>query len=398
MSEFPPDWTRTTFGNVLKQRKEAGFTNEELLAVTSSLGIVRRDTLERRDTSNEDKSKYLLVEEGDIAYNTMRMWQGVSGVSRFKGIVSPAYTICTPTEGIDKDFAGYLLKDPEMISTFRQRSQGLVSDTWNLKYESFAQIPCTIPPLPEQKRIAEILSGIDNAIDKAKTLMQKERLAFDAILNQEIANIDTRHHKKAEEMLDENILVALKDGNHGEQYPRRSEFVRTGTPYLSASSISDDGDIDLASCPCLSEERSRLMRIPPAQGGDVILTHNASIGKVGIIPEEVKCVIASTSTTYYRANEDLLLREFLAATLKSDHYQDQLKRIMGQSTRNQVPITAQKELVLIVPPKESQHKIAQIYSSSNKSRLGRVVQIKCLQMLRNSLCSDLLSGRKRVSV
>ena len=56
MSEYPSDWSRTTFGQVLDQRKEAGFKNEELLAVTSSLGIVKRDSLERRDTSKQDKS------------------------------------------------------------------------------------------------------------------------------------------------------------------------------------------------------------------------------------------------------------------------------------------------------------------------------------------------------
>ena len=81
MSEHPSDWERTTFGSLLNQRKQAGFINEELLAVTSSLGIVKRDSLERRDTSNEDKSKYLLVEKGDIAYNTMRMWQGATKYS-----------------------------------------------------------------------------------------------------------------------------------------------------------------------------------------------------------------------------------------------------------------------------------------------------------------------------
>ena len=76
MSDYPSDWARSTFGNALKQRKEVGHPGEELLAVTSSMGIVKRESLERRDTSNEDKSKYLLVEKGDIAYNTMRMWQG----------------------------------------------------------------------------------------------------------------------------------------------------------------------------------------------------------------------------------------------------------------------------------------------------------------------------------
>ena len=158
MSNSRDIWEETTLGSIFKQRKEKGHNEEDLLSVTGDKGIVRRDSLDRRDTSNNDKSKYLLVEKGDIAYNTMRMWQGVSGVSSYRGIVSPAYTVCSPTTKIDSKYAGYLLKDPAMISLFKKSSQGLVSDTWNLKYEKFAQIPCSIPPIPEQNKITEILS------------------------------------------------------------------------------------------------------------------------------------------------------------------------------------------------------------------------------------------------
>ena len=141
------NWDKTNLGSIFKNRKDKGHIDEELLSVTGSEGVVKRSSLDRRDTSNQDKRKYLLVKKGDLAYNTMRMWQGVSGVSSFRGIVSPAYTVCEPTERINSEFAGYLFKDPLMISLFKKYSQGLVSDTWNLKYEKFAQIACCLPPI-----------------------------------------------------------------------------------------------------------------------------------------------------------------------------------------------------------------------------------------------------------
>ena len=302
----------------------------------------------------------------------------------------------TPSENADPEFVFQVFQSEIFKKHVSDALEGSAIN--NLKNSTIESFEVPIPPLPEQKKIAEILSGIDRAISRASALLQKEKLAFHAVLNEQIVNIDDRHHKKAGDMLEENILTAMKDGNHGEQYPKKSEFMKTGIPYLSASSISDDGDIDLASCPCLSLERSRLMRIPPAEGGDVILTHNASIGKVAIIPKNVDIMIASTSTTYYRTNEDLLGREFLAVTMKSDFYQNQLKRIMGQTTRNQVPITAQRELLLITPPRDIQERISQIYTSYKSIRLGRVAQLEGLQFLKSSLASDLLSGRKRVSI
>jgi len=102
------DWATETLGNLFVHRKEKNYPELPLLAVTGNGGVVPRDSLERRDTSNADKSKYLRVMPNDIAYNTMRMWQGVSGLSKYEGIVSPAYTICAPKSGVEPEYAKYL--------------------------------------------------------------------------------------------------------------------------------------------------------------------------------------------------------------------------------------------------------------------------------------------------
>ena len=56
--------------------------------------------LGRHDNSNDNKSKYKKVCVGDIAYNSMRMWQGASGYSPYEGIVSPAYTVLSPNANL----------------------------------------------------------------------------------------------------------------------------------------------------------------------------------------------------------------------------------------------------------------------------------------------------------
>ncbi|MFO4987002.1 hypothetical protein RCK87_24985, partial [Salmonella enterica subsp. enterica serovar 1,4,[5],12:i:-] len=94
--------------------------------------------LERRDTSAEDKSNYKVIRKGDIGYNTMRMWQGVFGLSAHDGIVSPAYTVVTPDRSrILGEFASHLFRHPRVVHTFRRYSQGLVDDTLLLKYPHF---------------------------------------------------------------------------------------------------------------------------------------------------------------------------------------------------------------------------------------------------------------------
>ena len=153
-------------GKIFKHRKESGYGHLPLLAITGSDGVRSRDGLERRDTSSEDKSRYLRICLGDIGYNTMRMWQGVNGVSELEGIVSPAYTICIPDKKVvDSVFMGYLFKFHPVVFLFYRYSQGMVSDTWNLKFRHFSEIKVTVPPLKEQQKIASVLSAADREID-----------------------------------------------------------------------------------------------------------------------------------------------------------------------------------------------------------------------------------------
>lgn len=167
--ELPKEWDKCRLGDCFKERLEAN-SNLTLLSITSDRGVIPRSEVERKDSSNSDKSKYKKIVPGDIGYNTMRMWQGVSAVSTLEGIVSPAYTVCSPKTGMVSKYFGYLFKYSPIIHKFHRYSQGLVDDTLNLKFHNFSQIKVSIPNEDEQKCIAEILSAIDNEIG----LLEKE--------------------------------------------------------------------------------------------------------------------------------------------------------------------------------------------------------------------------------
>jgi len=160
------DWKWVHLGDVFDERLEVGRIDLPLLSITADRGVINRNDLEKKDTSSEDKSKYLRIAPGDIGYNTMRMWQGVSALSTLEGIVSPAYTVCTPkADVIDGRFAAFLFKSRPVIHLFRRYSQGMVDDTLNLKFHNFAQIRIRIPGLDEQRAIAEVLSVCDSEIN-----------------------------------------------------------------------------------------------------------------------------------------------------------------------------------------------------------------------------------------
>lgn len=163
-NEFSEPWERRKLGEYFKERSESA-PEGELLSVTINSGIKKTSDLDRQDNSNEDKSKYKKVCIGDIAYNSMRMWQGASGYSPYEGIVSPAYTVLIPNEKVDSKCVSYLFKSTDMIRMFRINSQGLTSDTWNLKYPTLSEIVIPLAKdVGEQKKIAAYFSHLDNLI------------------------------------------------------------------------------------------------------------------------------------------------------------------------------------------------------------------------------------------
>ena len=171
------------FGDAFDERDETGHDKERLLAITGERGVVVRDEVDRRDTSAEDKGNYRLILPGDIGYNTMRMWQGVCGLSALRGIVSPAYTVATPRPGvIDGAFAAALFKAPHMIEWLRRYSQGIVDDTLNLKFEQFRQIKVRLPSLETQRRVANAIHAIGAEAEVTARLATKLREQKGALL------------------------------------------------------------------------------------------------------------------------------------------------------------------------------------------------------------------------
>ncbi|MGX7164204.1 restriction endonuclease subunit S [Enterococcus massiliensis] len=160
---FTKDWEERKLGDVFSERSERS-SEGELISVTINSGVIKASELDRKDNSSDNKSNYKKVEVGDIAYNSMRMWQGASGYSSYEGILSPAYTVIIPKEGTDSKFFAYDFKRYDMIQTFKRNSQGLTSDTWNLKFPTLKLVKIMVPSIEEQKQIAAFFERLDNTI------------------------------------------------------------------------------------------------------------------------------------------------------------------------------------------------------------------------------------------
>ena len=235
---FPDDWEQRKLGNLFSERKEKS-TKGELLSVTLSNGVVKFSDLNKKDNSNIKSGNYKVVKKSDIPYNSMRMWQGASGVSQYNGIVSPAYTVLVPNKNSNSNFYAILFKKESILNLFTRFSQGLTSDTWNLKYPILKDINVPFTNLEEQKRIFKIFNVVNNLLalyEKKKQLLTQ--------LKQGIVNfLITKNGQKSQLRFsgfnnnwESKSFEKLLNYEQPTKYiVKKADYISQGTPVLTAN-------------------------------------------------------------------------------------------------------------------------------------------------------------------
>jgi type I restriction enzyme S subunit len=204
---------RPRLGDYFTNRQEPGRVGLPTMSVTMNDGLVHRDELERRTETTLLPAQHLLVRRGDIAYNMMRMWQGACGFAENDGLVSPAYVVLAPKDGIDSRFAYHWFKSERMIYLFWAYSHGLTEDRLRLYFDDFAEIPIAPPPLDQQRRIVAILDTWDCAIDQTERVIAAKRQRLRAL----IAKYATEFHGERVEFgeLADLISERIQPGTEG---------------------------------------------------------------------------------------------------------------------------------------------------------------------------------------
>jgi type I restriction enzyme S subunit len=389
-------WQIVKFGEIAKnisKRVEPSVTDLEVY-----VGLEHLDPqslrITRRGVPADVKGQKLRVRPGQIIFGKRRAYQKKVAVADFEGICSAHAMVLEEVVGkIIPGLLPFFMQSDMFMDRAVAISEGSLSPT--IKWKTLAIQEFPLPPIERQKEILEVLEKLEEVSNLTIHFNEANGQLIDAVLHKVLGLTQNDKRFTGQDLLKKSFLFALQDGNHGGQYPKSSEFLANGIPYLSAQNVTADGEIILEECPKLSIEKANSLRIGLAQGGDVILTHNATIGRVAIVPDFVDQIVASTSTTYYRTNSSRLKKEYLAIFLRSSFFQEQLFKVMKQSTRNQVPITQQKKLDFIIPEIEEQEKIVELSSAFIGNELLKN-KISNNRLIKQQLIADFLTQPQEV--
>jgi len=232
--------------------------------------------------------------------------------------------------------------------------------TRRIKWRELASFEFDLPPLDQQRRIAEIFWAVDVAMSvNIEALKSAERYrgaflknAFEKLTDKQL------RFRKVQDLIDAGVIESPQDGNHGELHPKAKDYVPEGIPFVMANDIQD-GRLALNTCKRIPEAVAKKLRIGFAKPGDVLLSHKGTIGMTAVVPDDVGSFIMLTpQVTYYRVRNPQLLRpQFLLVALSSERFQRVFKRRAIQSTRDYIGILAQRNLPLSIPDVNEQDQI-----------------------------------------
>jgi type I restriction enzyme S subunit len=180
LGDLPCEWQVLRGKYVFKEHNERSTSGlETLLSVSEYYGVKPRsevtavgDFLSRAESLID----YKKCEKNDLVMNIMLAWKRGLGVTKYAGIVSPAYSVFRFNEFVCPDYMHHLLRTDIYVDNFKTRSTGVIDSRLRLYPESFGYVPIILPPLIEQQKIANFLdhetAKIDTLIDKQQQLIK----------------------------------------------------------------------------------------------------------------------------------------------------------------------------------------------------------------------------------
>jgi len=252
------------------------------------------------------------------------------------------------------------------------------------------------PPLPEQKKIAEILSGIDKEIAGVSQIIQGKRLFRDSLLRQIIPHPssygDGLPLKGWISATIEDICSLITYG-----FTNPMPTTDRGIYMVTAKDVRD-GKIDKSTARFTSVEAYETLLTDKSRPrrNDILVTKDGTLGRTAVVGEETICI--NQSVALLRPSDEQN-SQFLQLLLSSPQYQETMIEESGGSAVKHIYITTLAKMPIAIPSSpEARGEVVGFCYALNKSIDILLKKHDCLTNLKKGLASDLLSGRKRVSI
>lgn len=411
LEQVPEGWEAVPYGELIRKVKRpadlVGNVEYQLVnAKRSRGGIVQREKLRGKDIKVKTQ---FYTRTADFLISRRQIIHGACGLvpEELDGaIVSNEYdTMVTES---DRLLIKYL--DAFSHTTYFQKccfhsSIGVDVEKMIFKLEQFLQLPMPLPPLPEQRKIVEILSSVDEAIQATEAVIEQTRRVKEGLLQELLTRgIGHTQFKKTKigelpEDWEVRLLGELSEfvtsGSRGwgKYYsPSGSLFVRITN--LSRKSI----DLDLS--------EPKYVRLPEGlsegkrtqlQEGDVLVSITADLGITSLVQGDLGDAYINQHIALVRLKPNSVMPAFVAYYLSSRYGQDQFGLRNDPGAKAGLNLPNVRSVKVPIPGLEEQKHIVSCLRACEQAASQNEKKLQSLVEIEAGLFQDLLAGNVRVS-
>lgn len=367
---------------------------------------------------SRDLTTYKVVSEGQFAYATIHLDEGSLGLLEGveKGLVSPMYTVFETTGSIDNVFLFYLLKSDYFMRLYPSLGQGSIDRRASIPFKVLSGVEFLSPPLSEQKKIAAILTSVDDVINKTQAQIDKLKDLKTAMMQELLTcgvGVDGKPHTEfkdsavgkipkgwACERLESLLVVgknSMRSGPFGSALLKH-ELVPKGHPYLGIDNVHVER-FEKKYKRFVSDEKFEQLKRYKVNESDVMITIMGTVGRSCVVPKGIGKALSSKHVWTMSFDQKKYIPELVCWQLNySEWVKAQFKNESQGGVMESISSKTLKELWLPVPPISEQMKIREVHMSLSNLIREKEGALAKKVALKKALMQDLLTGKVRVKV
>ena len=299
-------------------------------------------------------------------------------------------------------FLSYCMNCGEVAKSKSRLGQGL--SIFHIYSINLKTLHVPLPPLPEQRKIAEILSTVDETIEKTDAIIQEtqqlKKGLIQKLFTEGIGHTRFKETKigRIPEGWDYDILGNVAKVKGGKRLPKGDQFAGTRTPYPYIRIVDfRNMSVAMGGLKYLKNKTQKSIARYTISSSDVYISIAGTIGLVGIVPDELDGA-KLTENAAKICNLKKVNKVFLAYFLISPNAQKQIDSFIGISTQPKLALNRIEKIQLPIPELDEQCEIAEILSEVDSKTEREQAFKEELEKLKKGLMQVLLTGKVRVKV
>ena len=406
---YPSRWPLVRGKNLFQSIDvRSTYGSEELLTVSHITGITPRKNKSVTMFMAESLVGYKKVAPDDIAANTMWMWQGAIGVSKYDGVISPSYNVYRQKGNFyDSSFLDYFLREKSLVDVYHSLSTGIRSSRLRLYPEQLFSIDFPVPSIDEQIQIVRYIEWKRSDINKTIKSIRRQISLLQEAKQLLLLHAITKGVKEVSELKNSGevtigdipstwdccqlkYVARLYNGNSISDSEKDNYTAKTDLPYIATK------DVDLASCTAnydngLYVNENSGFKIAPA-GCTLVCIEGGSAGKKKAFIDRTVAFVNKLCAFVPTEVSNKYLFYYLCSPVFMLQFGRNITGLIGG-----VSISTIKRLLIPVPSKEEQKDIVE-YLDSECSKIDKQIsdlnrQIELLREINNRIISDVISGK-----